>query len=83
MAELNAQQRQDLKDGEFAYIDGQGGRHLPINDAAHVRDAASRFSQTKFEDEVAKHRAAQRIVAAAKRRGIDLDAHDDVVRVAG
>ena len=79
MAELDTATRDRLRDASFAYIDHAGERHLPINDPAHVRNAIARFSQTDFEDRAAKVRAARRIVAAAGRYGIEVDADDDVV----
>jgi hypothetical protein len=39
MASLGAKERAQLPDSAFAYIDSRGRRRLPINDAAHVRDA--------------------------------------------
>src|SRR6185369_14312964 len=51
MAPLSAKDRAQLPDSAFAYIDSGGRRRLPINDAAHVRNALSRFSQVVFEDE--------------------------------
>ena len=46
----------------------------------HVRNAISRFSQTDFEDARARHKAASKIVMAAKRHGIDVDDDSDVVK---
>ncbi|WP_407541216.1 hypothetical protein Q0M94_07480 [Deinococcus radiomollis] len=54
MADLSTQQRDDLKDKDFAYVDKKGERHLPIHDEKHVRNAAARFSQTHFESKEAK-----------------------------
>ena len=73
MAELDTAERDRLRDSSFAYIDREGERHLPINDAAHVRNAISRFDQTDFESKTAKHAAATRILAAAKRHDIEVD----------
>ena len=55
---------------------------MPINDAAHVRNAISRFDQTDFESKTAKHAAATRILAAAKRHDIEVDAESDVAKTA-
>ena len=57
MATLTAKERAQLPDSAFAYIDSQGKRRLPINDAAHVRNALARFGQVAFEDEEARDRA--------------------------
>ena len=82
MAELDTAERDRLRDSSFAYIDREGERHLPINDAAHVRNAISRFDQTDFESKTAKHAAATRILAAAKRHDIEVDADSDVAKTA-
>jgi len=67
---LAAIARARLPDSAFAYIDSQGRRRLPINDASHVRNALARFDQTAFEDDVARERARQRLLRAAKKHGI-------------
>lgn len=79
MAELSTAQRERLHDSSFAYIDQAGERHLPINDEEHVRNAIARFSQTEFEDARARHKAASKIVMAAKRHGIEVDDDSDVI----
>ncbi len=78
MAELTTKKRDSLRDSSFAYIDGDGERHLPINDADHVRNAISRFNQTDFQSKTAKHAAARKILAAAKRHDIEVDDASDV-----
>lgn len=70
MAELDSTKRKELPDSAFAYIDSRGRRRLPINDAAHVRNALSRFNQVIFEDEEARDRARSRLLKAAARYGI-------------
>ena len=70
MASLSAKERRALPDSAFAYIDPQGERRLPINDAAHVRAALSRFGQVAFENEEARDRARSRLLRAAKKHGI-------------
>ncbi len=81
-AELTGKERDDLEDEEFAYIDKDGGRHLPIHDAAHVKAALSRFDQTDFESEEAKAKARKKILAKAKEFGIEVN-EDDNARSAG
>ena len=78
MAELDAEDREKLRDSQFAYVDRQGEGHLPINDAAHVRNAAARFNQTEFESKAAKERARRRILSAAEKHGIEIDADDNI-----
>ena len=70
MAPLSAKERAQLPDSAFAYIDSRGRRRLPINDAAHVRNALARFSQVVFEDESARDRARSRLLRAAMKHGI-------------
>ncbi len=71
-AKLDMNARDQLTDADFAYVDSDGGRHLPINDADHVRNAVARFGQTEFESPAAKDAARTRILAAAKREGVDV-----------
>jgi class 3 adenylate cyclase len=70
MASLSAKERAALPDSAFAYIDSSGGRRLPIHDAAHVRNALSRFSQVAFDDDGARDRARIRLLRAAQKHGI-------------
>jgi hypothetical protein len=80
MAELSTAQRERLKDSDFAYIDKDGERHLPIHDEEHVRNALARFNQTHFESQQAKHRAANKILKAAKKHDVEVDPDDAVCR---
>jgi class 3 adenylate cyclase len=70
MPTLAASARARMPDTAFAYVDSQGRRRLPIHDASHVRNALARFDQTAFEDDVARERARQRLLRAAKKYGI-------------
>ncbi len=83
MPELDAQDRKDLRSTQFAYVDRDGGEHLPIHDESHVRNAMARFNQTDFESKAAKERARKKIVAAAKRHGIEVSDDSDVAHPAG
>lgn len=67
MAPLDGRSRAALPDSAFAYVDSLGRRRLPINDAAHVRNALARFEQTAFEDAAARERARQRLLKAARK----------------
>jgi hypothetical protein len=82
MATLDAEDRDRLRDTSFAWIDKQGERHLPINDEGHVRSAIGRFNQTDFDEPGAKAKAARKILAAAKRHGIEVEDGDDVAKAA-
>jgi len=44
---------------------------LPIFDEAHVRNAMARFNQTKFRSAEEKAKARRKIIAAARKFGID------------
>ena len=84
-AKLSSKQKNDLPDSDFAYIqpggkkDDEGKtvprslRHLPINDADHVRNALARLDQTDISAE-AKKAALKKIKAAAKKFGIKVSA---------
>jgi hypothetical protein len=79
---LNQAQRDKLDRDDFAYVDRDGGEHLPINDASHVRNAIARFNQTTFESKAARERARKKIVAAAKKYDVELAADDAVMHPA-
>ncbi len=70
MTQLDGKKRARLPDSAFAHIDAHGQRRLPINDAAHVRNALGRFGQVAFDDEAARDRARTRLLKAAKRYNI-------------
>lgn len=68
MAKLTTQTRKNLKSSQFACpVD----RKLPINDAAHVRDAMARFDQV-ISDECHPQAARRRILAAARKFGVEV-----------
>jgi hypothetical protein len=76
MVDLTAKKRDDLPDSKFAYVDEHGVGHLPIHDAAHVRNALARFDQTDMPED-AKAGAMRKIRAAAKRFGVDVGEGDE------
>ncbi len=80
MADLSTEQRDALRKDQFAYVDSDGGEHLPINDESHVRNAMARWNQTEFESAAAKERARKKIVSAAKRHGIEVSDDSKVAR---
>ena len=80
MPELSTKQREKLRSDQFAYVDSDGGEHLPINDESHIRNAIARFNQTDFESDAAKERARKKILAAAKRHDIEVDPDSNVAR---
>ena len=82
MATMTEKDRDELRSNQFAYVDKDGGEHLPINDASHVRNAMARFNQTDFESKTAKEEARKKILAAAKRHGIEVDEDANVAKSA-
>ena len=60
MAQLDTKARDKLRSNQFAYVDSEGGEHLPINDEEHIRNAMARFNQTDFESKTAKERARRK-----------------------
>ncbi len=82
MPELSTKQREDLRSNQFAYVDSEGGEHLPIHDESHVRNAISRFSQTDFERKSKKSEAAKKVIRAAERHGVEVSDDSDVARAA-
>lgn len=79
--QMNSAERNNLPDSDFAYIapggkkDEEGKtvprslRHLPIPDAAHVRNALARLPLTDIP-EAAKKTALEKIRRKAKEFGI-------------
>ncbi len=80
MATLTEKERDRIPRDEFAYVDKEGGEHLPIHDESHVRNAMARFNQTDFESKAAKEAARKKIVAAAKKHGIDISDDSNVAK---
>ena len=80
MAELDTADRKKLSRRQFAYVDRQGEGHLPINDDNHIRNAMARWNQTDFPSKAATERARRKIVAAARRHGIEVSDDDRVAK---
>ena len=80
MATLDTKDREKLRSNQFAYVDKEGGEHLPINDESHVRNAIARFNQTEFESQAAKERARKKVLSAAKRYGIEVDEDSNIAK---
>ena len=89
-AKISSKSKNNLPDSDFAYIQPGGKkdasgkttprslRHLPIPDAAHVRNALARLDQTDISPE-AKKAALRKIKAAAKKFGIKVSASTDAI----
>ena len=80
MPELDTEDREKLRKDQFAYVDKEGGEHLPINDESHIRNAMARWNQTDFESDAAKEEARKKILAAAKRHGIEVSEDDKIAK---
>jgi hypothetical protein len=78
MPELTTEDRERLDRSDFAYVDKDGGEHLPIHDQEHVRNAISRWSQTHFESAAAKEKARQKVLAAARKLGVQVSEDDQI-----
>ncbi len=83
MSKLTAAEEAKLPDSAFAYIDKDGDRHLPIHDKEHAQDALGRWSEQHFDNEAGRDEAAKKIVEAAEKFGIDVDAKSAIGRAAG
>lgn len=76
MPKLNTKERKDLPASDYACpIDMK----LPINDAQHVRNAMARFDQV-ITNKCHPVQARKRILAAAKKFGIDTKEFEKVHR---
>lgn len=80
MTNLSERQRKSMNKSVFAYVDKNGEGHLPLSDESHVRNAMARFNQTAFPSATAKESARRKVVAAAKRHGIDVSKDDNVAK---
>ena len=80
MTDLREKQRKSMNKDVFAYVDTKGEGHLPLNDESHVRNAMARFNQTKFPSATAKEHARRKVVAAARKHGIEVSKGDKVAK---
>ena len=78
MPELTTEQRKRLTKSDFAYVDTNGERHLPIHDEEHVRNALARWNQTAFESAEAREKARKKVLRAARTFGIEVAEADEV-----
>ena len=70
MTQLSDKQRDSLDDGKFAF---PKERKMPIEDAAHVRNAVARFNQVEGVSDAERDAAWKRIQAAAKKHDVELN----------
>jgi len=78
--DLREKQRKAMNKDVFAYVDKNGEGHLPLNDESHVRNAMARFHQTTFPSASAKESARRKVLAAAKRHGIEVSKEDNIAK---
>jgi len=76
VSRLTSGERKELPNGDFACIDQNGGRHLPIENPSHVRDAMSRWPMTYFDSCAAQEAARRKILAAAHKFGMAVSSDD-------
>jgi glutamyl/glutaminyl-tRNA synthetase len=82
MPDLKEKQRKAMPKSVFAYVDARGEGHLPLNDESHVRNAMARWNQTEFSSASAKESARRKIMAAARKHGIEVSMDDKVAHPA-
>lgn len=78
MAELDAEERDELPDSKFAF---PKQRKEPIEDASHVRNAIARFNQVADVTDAERDEAWKRIKRAAKKFGVEV--HEESWREIG
>ncbi len=78
MPDLREKQRKAMNKDVFAYVDKNGEGHLPLNDESHVRNAMARFNQTAFPSVTAKESARRKVLAAARKHGIEISKDDNI-----
>ena len=69
MSEMDAKDREDLKDSEYAF---PKERKEPLCDADHVRNAVARFNQVEGVSDSERDAAWKRIQKAAKKYDVHL-----------
>ena len=69
MSELDAKDREKLKDSKYAF---PKERKEPIEDASHVRNAIARFDQVEGVSDKERDEAWDRIKKAAKKYGVEV-----------
>jgi hypothetical protein len=66
---MSTAEKDRLADEEFAFPEE---RKEPLTDARHVRNAIARFDQVEGVSDAERDRAWKRILAAAKRHGVEV-----------
>ena len=68
---MSTAEKDRLDSAQFAF---PKERKEPLNDAAHVRNAIARFDRVENVSDAEREEAWQRIVRAADRFGVEIDA---------
>lgn len=68
---MSTAEKDRLKDTQFAFPDQ---RKEPLNDAAHVRNAIARFDQVEGVSDTERDEAWKRILRAADRFDVEVEA---------
>ena len=69
MSKLDQKDRDETPGRQFAF---PKQRKEPLEDAGHVRNAIARFNQVRDVSDEERDEAWQRIVAAARKFGVDV-----------
>jgi len=69
MSKLDADKRNAIDSGQFAF---PKQRKEPLENASHVRNAIARFDQVEDVSDAERDAAWKRIVAAAKKFGVEV-----------
>jgi hypothetical protein len=70
MSELDQKDRDELSESKYAF---PKERKEPIEDARHVRAAIARFNQVEGVSDDERDAAWKRILAAAKKFGVEVE----------
>ena len=70
MAKLDADKRNELESGQFAFLKQ---RKEPLENASHVRNAIARFNQVEGVSDSERDEAWKHITAAAKKFGLEVN----------
>ncbi len=70
-SKMSTAKKDQLDDAQFAFPQE---RKEPLNDAAHVRNAIARFDQVENVSDAERDEAWKRILRAADRFGVEVEA---------
>jgi hypothetical protein len=73
MSKLNHEERSEIPERQFAF---PKQHKEPLEDASHVRNAIARFNQVRDVTDAERDEAWQRIRAAARRFGVEVEEGD-------